>query len=593
MAANWQEIMDYPLEQLGPERFQQLCQALLTIAFPKTQSFPVAQPDGGRDALSYFWEESPNKFIVFQVKFVRRPPAEDDPHNWLVAILDEEIPKVKRLIPKGASQYVLLTNVPGTAHLEVGAIDRVNQLMVSTLEIPSFCWWRDDINRHLDNAWSLKWVYPELMTGPDLLRAVLETGLSEQRERRSSAIKAFLRHQYEQDEQVRFKQVELQNNFLDLFIDVPISMRDQSTPKSNLHLFHSIQQNLTRSNHPVHDSELYLHSSADDAPRWPGNPEYAIGASTLLLCSDLQKHIPHLVLEGAPGQGKSTITQYVCQVHRMRLLLENEMLDRIPSEHKDIPARLPIRVDLRDLAAWLVRRDPFNDSDTVPQNWLKSLESFLAALIGFGSGGSSFSPDDLLAIFKISSVLLVFDGLDEVADITIRHEVVEAITKGVARLEENAASLQTVVTSRPAAFANSPGMPATKYPTLLLLSLPRSTIDDYADKWLRARRMDSRQTADFKRVLKEKLDQPHLRDLARNPMQLAILLSLILTRGTSLPDKRTSLYDNYIDLFFNRESEKSQVVREHRSLLIEIHQYLAWIFACRSGTREYKRSYRE
>ena len=42
--------MDYPLENLGPERFQQFCQALLAKEYPDMQCFPVAQPDGGRDA---------------------------------------------------------------------------------------------------------------------------------------------------------------------------------------------------------------------------------------------------------------------------------------------------------------------------------------------------------------------------------------------------------------------------------------------------------------------------------------------------------------------------------------------------------------
>jgi len=44
-----------------------------------------------------------------------------------------------------------------------------------------------------------------------------------------------------------------------------------------------------------------------------------------------------------------------------------------------------------------------------------------------------------------------------------------------------------------------------------------------------------------------------------------------------LPDKRTALYDSYIELFFNREAEKSPVVRDNRELLINIHRYLAWL----------------
>jgi len=56
------------------------------------------------------------------------------------------------------------------------------------------------------------------MRGPDLLRAVIESGLTEQKERRESAIRAFMSHQFTQDEEVRFRQVDLQRNLLDLFI---------------------------------------------------------------------------------------------------------------------------------------------------------------------------------------------------------------------------------------------------------------------------------------------------------------------------------------------------------------------------------------
>lgn len=102
-------------------------------------------------------------------------------------------------------------------------------------------------------------------------------------------------------------------------------------------------------------------------------------------------------------------------------------------------------------------------------------------------------------------------------------------------------------------------------------------INEYAARWMNARHLAGRDRKEFSRTLREKVSQPHMRDLARNPMQLAILLSLIQTRGTSLPDKRTALYDSYMDTFFSREAEKSVVVREHRDLLISLHQYLAWI----------------
>ena len=104
--------------------------------------------------------------------------------------------------------------------------------------------------------------------------------------------------------------------------------------------------------------------------------------------------------------------------------------------------------------------------------------------------------------------------------------------------------LQVVITSRPTAFVSSPSFPSDEFIHFHLEALTKPLITEYATKWLIAKRCNAKESIDIHRILSEKLDQPHLRDLARNPMQLAILLSLIHTRGSSLPDKRTALYDS-------------------------------------------------
>lgn len=571
--------MDYPYENLGPERFQHLVQALLTREYPDVQCFPVAQPDGGRDAVAYFYPNANREFLVFQVKFVRKPLALADPHKWLEETINREGPKVSRLVPKGASRFILITNVPGTAHAESGSIDKVARVLDDNMDVPASCWWRDDLSRRLDGAWDIKWIYPELMTGPDLLRGIIETGLSEDRDRRTAAIRAFVADQFASDQEVKFKQVELQNRLLDLFIDVPIETRGDPESRRQFigqWLLHRIAVT-TRNTADVEPGSAPEIAEGGSRESYLREERPPVGAATVLLNSELQERIPQVVLEGAPGQGKSTITQYICQVHRMRIMKLPDLL-RVPESHRWTAVRLPFKVDLRDLATWLGGKDPFGaDLREVPADrWHRSLEAFLAAQVQHHSGGVTFNVSDLHAIAKLSAVLLVFDGLDEVADIGRRREVVEEITKGVNRLRESCASLQVIITSRPAAFANSPGFSPESFPHFQLGSLTRPLIDLYASKWLDARRVGPRERLEFKGVLDEKLSQPHLRDLARNPMQLAILLSLVLTRGASLPDKRTALYDNYIELFFSRESEKSSLVRVHRDLLIDIHRFLAW-----------------
>ena len=77
--------------------------------------------------------------------------------------------------------------------------------------------------------------------------------------------------------------------------------------------------------------------------------------------------------------------------------------------------------------------------------------------IELAAGGATFEVSDLQLAVERFSVLVVCDGLDEVAEIGARRRVVEEITKGIRRLETFCISLQTVVTSRPTTFTNSPG----------------------------------------------------------------------------------------------------------------------------------------
>lgn len=534
----------------------------------------------------YEQDISSHHVVIFQVKYVRRPQAEKEPHKWLLGIIQDEVTKVKSLIERGAKEYYLITNISGTSHLDVGSIDLMNKNLANILGIPCRCWWRDDLNRRLDNAWDLKWSYPELMTGPDLIRSVIESAFTEDRERRSSAIKAFVLEQFHADQLVKFKQVDLQNRLLDLFVDVPIvpPLNSQYAKRKNwttAYIYDSPFRFIGN------DINLYSEHFSSGFPMKREN-----GSATYLLSPRVHEISPWIVLEGAPGQGKSTITQYICQVHRMRLLDPDEIkknlpdaykgsesLEVIPEEHRSSHMCIPFRIDLRDLASWLSGQNPFNPNEPLRDigSSHKSLEEFLAFHVDFTSGGLGFSASDLVAIAKKSNFLIVFDGLDEVADIQKRHEVVNTIHKGSRRLKNHAYSLQIIVTSRPAAFANSPGLPEKDFPRYSLDSLNKELIDKYAAKWMAAKKLDSRDRAEVQQILRDKLDQPHIKDLAKNPMQLTILLSLIYNRGASLPDKRTALYDNYVDLFFSREAEKTPVVRRNRDLLLGIHKYIAWV----------------
>ena len=580
-------MASYQYEQLNDESFQQLCQSLLIKAFPDLQCYPVGQADGGRDATVQHFRLTPatTGLVVFQVKFARRDLNPSEARAWLLRTLKNELPQVQKQIDAGAKRFVLVTNVAGTGVRDVGSMDKLQALLEKHIPIPASAWWRNDIDRRLDDSFDLKFAYPALLTGPDFLRLMVDASPSEGRERRRNAMTAFLSHQFDADREVKFKQVDLESEIFDLFTDVPLVPRIPAERKQKAleQLETAVGRAATSSSGEVDPVrvhqwlELALHGESRFAGYYT-REETWLGAATLLLDNDFQKAEPLLILEGAPGQGKSTISQYICQIHRMRFL-SREGGEAADPVHIKSSLRVPFKVELRDFAIWLSGGNPFggvNGGHSLGVGPM-SLEGFLAEFVRYASGGSDFDVSDLQATLNSSPALLVLDGLDEVAEINQRIRVVEEITSAVSRLNAVAASLQVVVTSRPTPFLNATILPKRIFATYSLESLTRPLVTEYAERWLRSRETDESDANEIRGILTRNLDEPHLRDLARNPMQLAILLSLIHRRGESLPDKRTALYDDYVQMFFDREAEKAPIVKKNRDLLVRIHRYVAWV----------------
>ncbi|HKF82897.1 MAG TPA: hypothetical protein VKB23_08065 [Solirubrobacterales bacterium] len=405
-------MSDPRFESLGDEQFQRFCQSLLTYEFPDLQALEVGQPDGGRDAVDRLRtiKEPGKPFYVFQVKFVRTTKALKEPEKWAESVLKEEIPKVERLVERGATKYRLITNAGGSAHLDGGAVDRVNAYLAEALPVPADCWWRADLSVRVAKHPKLRWGYPDLLTPTDILKELVENHLTEDTSRRMNAIQAFLAGQWKGDKEVRFRQVDLQRDLLNLFIDVPVTLPLQSG----------------RRHRPV----MRLINSLDPDQHRSVRPEStAVGGADLLFHRGTEDALPRVVVEGAPGQGKSTLAQYLCQIHRMRLLRKTE-LRRVPKNHKSGPARLPLKIDLRDFAAFLQGGDPYEGEPEwggLPEAYPRSLEGFLACTVMRFSGGVDFAPSDLLAVLRESYALIVLDGLDEVAEFGDRKSVRRSI----------------------------------------------------------------------------------------------------------------------------------------------------------------------
>lgn len=564
--------MKYDYEALADDTFQKLAQALILVDHPSAQCLPVGQPDGGRDAFVLHVDPEQSQFVVFQVKYSRNPKAKTE-RIVVRDLIASEAQKVKKLIARGATEYYLITNVQGTAHLDVGSIDATQADLRQALGIPAHVWWRDDLDGRLDNASDIKWSYPQLFRGTDLLLALLERIGTQTAAQSARAVKGYLATQYRRDREIKFKQIDLTRTLTNLFVDLPLG----ATRRYDSHRDRT--PGVRRSN-VSGELDAYLRQLDEKHERTESNPHGHSGlAAAYFLHMPLMKGVMRFVLEGAPGQGKSTVTQFICQVNRLRLLNKDTELESVHVTYRTTPIRAPFRIDLRDYAAWFTGRHPFakEGEEPVPEEGKRSLESFMAMQVSWHSGNLVITQQQLLAFLDQSPSVIVLDGFDEVANIATRTRMVEEVCDAFVRLEVAGCSLQVIVTSRPAAFANSPGFPENDWVHLELGDLRYSNIQDYKKKWIDAKSLSDQESEAVSSTLEAKLRHPHMRDLARNPMQLAILLHLVHVQGVALPEKRTRLYDAYMNLFFNREAEKSEIIRDRRELIMSIHGALAWI----------------
>ncbi|MCX5237074.1 NACHT domain-containing protein [Streptomyces prunicolor] len=589
--------MDYNYEILLDQRFQKLCQSLLLTEYENVQCFPIGMADGGRDATS-----SANGHLetIFQVKFSHKPHSIKNVARWITDSLDGELEKIKRLKEMGATRYVLITNAFPTGNLNSGTIDKVNQYLTDIIPMEAFCWWRDDLDRRLDGNFDLKLAHPSLLSGTDMLRLLWENmGANQEAERRKMALNAYFAHQTEQDSTIRFKQAELlPSSLLDLFIDVPAIPHghDEGIDTRVAKSFMELLYQRTDGNQPG-DLEIkrrlhrLLSTGNLSAPGKVQSKHLNLmlresgaraGAADVLLDQEFNDQCPHVVLEGAPGQGKSTLSQYLAQLQRLRILDRSEDISRIPKQHVASPIMMPFKIELRDLASWMKGQDPWSGDPSDRHEKPRTLEGAISAHVERYSGGFHFSVTDMAFVAQSRPVLIILDALDEVADLEDRHRVVEEVTSAVARLQQSAKRLKVLVTSRPTAVTGAPSFPQAKFDYLTLAAIPPQLGLEYAQKWSKARNLRKADATEISQILKEKMSAPHMAELAKNTMQLSILLSLIYHRGSSLPDKRTELYDAYVDSFFNREVEKSKVVRDNRMLLVSIHQHLAFYMHARA-----------
>lgn len=304
-----------------------------------------------------------------------------------------------------------------------------------------------------------------------------------------------------------------------------------------------------------------------------------------------------IALVGGPGQGKSTLCQFIVQIYRAALLepyrdrLDESTLKTLKilgqgvadsgftkgarklsaSSPNPEDLRFPLPIVLRELAAFLRKRPKMGAIDFV---WAKMQQILAHRKL---SEGQNFTVKHLAQWLSKSRCLLVLDGLDEVPVSAGRDIVLQSVRALLAQWQGGEDAVWILGTTRPQGYGHEWSDLALSEHNLLPLSPER--VADYVKRLVEARYPDApaRKQKVIERIAQASQEEATAR-LLKTPLQVTLMATLVERLGR-VSSERWSLFRDYYRVIYEREIERntpaSEILRTHRGHIDKIHSRVA------------------
>ena len=333
------------------------------------------------------------------------------------------------------------------------------------------------------------------------------------------------------------QQTDLRTSYLSMLLkdtaEFPLTGVDpKASHEGRVHL-HSVYTGLMTLT--LQDSEGKLETSASQK-----------GPQRLSALEQLNRH-QRLVLLGEPGGGKSTFVNFVAVCLAGELLRDKECnlklltapipddrgSDRGKPQPWDHRAILPVRIILRDFAAW-----------RLPQGGERTGASTVLEFLKAGLGDALQDYAGQLNYEMHQGALVMFDGLDEVPEAGQRREQIKHTVEDFAATYPNC---RVLVTSRTYAYQKQDWR-LPSFSEAVLAPFSKGQIIRFVDCWYgqgwvqddlkRRKDLVGRAAEELKRAI---FANEHLQAIAERPLLLTLMATLHAKEG-ELPEDREQLY---------------------------------------------------
>lgn len=581
--------MDYNLESLGTRQFEHLTQALAVRVLGARVSVFGDGPDGGREAA---WEgDTPSLGLqtrwrgygILQAKMRQHPLSVGDNLKWLKRELTAELDRwAEGLVQRERrpEYFILATNVRLSAASGKDAIKKtLSELNEKhALGLKDFrVWDYDEIKALLDDAPGIRRTYAALITPGDVVATILSS-----MEKRSDDIAHALRHHaarsFRDDTHLNLTQAgtvrDQKVTVADVFVDLPFGYPGASSDGEEMDEMEAFPLHARRKSAEQIATHLITRFDA-----------VALEGTLEAKKQEVQKKT---VLIGGPGQGKSTVTQFLAQVYRTEFLAgtaiaeDAELRVEIQALRKrcetlgiDLPKarRWPVRIILSELADSLARKES------------SSVLGYVAKLV---SDRSSVAVDaaDMRSWLSSYPWLVLVDGLDEVPNSSNRQDVMDALSEfSLEATAAGAADIAIVATTRPQGYSDDFNPEIYTHFNLTSLNLEKAL--EYAKGFIAVRLGANSPGADrtLERLTRASRDATTAR-LFSSPLQVSIL-SILVEKLGQVPRDRWRLFSQYYRVITQRELEKggelSDLLQAYESDVDYLHRQIGDLLQQRSA----------